>query len=64
MKNGGEKRTVSVTVRMSEEDEARFQQVAQRLWPNAVMSRSAVILSLARMCADTHLKRKDRPSRP
>jgi hypothetical protein len=50
MANAG-KRIVSVTVRMSESDAQLFERAAARLWPEAVMSRSAMLLGVARIGA-------------
>lgn len=54
------KRVVAVTVRMSEEDDAKFKQCAARVWPGAVMSQSAVLLSLARWACERMNRKRDK----
>ena len=50
------KRTTSVTVKMSAEDYELLEKAAETLWPGAVLSRSSIVLGLARMGADAALK--------
>jgi hypothetical protein len=50
MQSGG-KRTVQVNVKMSGEDFALLQHAAQKLWPDAVISNSGVLLGLAKITA-------------
>ena len=50
MSDGG-KRTIQVNVRMSEEDYEFLKQAAVKLWPDAIISNSGVLLGLARMTA-------------
>jgi hypothetical protein len=50
MKDAG-KRTVQVNVKMSEEDYELLQRAAEKLWPEAVISNSGVLLGLAKMAA-------------
>jgi hypothetical protein len=50
MQSGG-KRTVQVNVKMSGEDFALLQRAAQKLWPDAVISNSGVLLGLAKITA-------------
>ena len=50
MKDAG-KRTVQVNVKMSEEDYELLQQAAEKLWPEAVISNSGILLGLAKMAA-------------
>jgi hypothetical protein len=45
------KRTVQVNVKMSEEDFALLRKAAQKRWPDAIMTNSGVVLSLARIGA-------------
>lgn len=52
------KRTTSVTVKMSAEDYAQLEKAANAIWPGAVLTRSSIVLGLARMGADTVLKKK------
>lgn len=54
------KRVIAVTIRMSEEDDASIRQVAKKLWPGAVMSQAAVILSLALQRRDQVLHKSER----
>jgi uncharacterized protein (DUF1778 family) len=49
--NDAGKRTVQVNVKMSEEDYELLQQAAEKLWPEAVISNSGILLGLARMAA-------------
>lgn len=52
------KRTVQVNVKMSADDFATLQKAANALWPDAILSNSAIILGLARLAARDILKRK------
>ncbi len=45
------KRTVQVNVKMSEEDFKLLRNAAEKRWPDAIMTNSGVVLSLARMGA-------------
>lgn len=45
------KRTVQVNVKMSGEDFALLQEAAQKLWPDAVISNSGILLGLAKIAA-------------
>jgi len=45
------KRTVQVNVKMSEEDFELLQRAAAALWPDAILSNSAIILGLAKISA-------------
>ena len=45
------KRTVQVNVKMSAEDFALLQDAAQKLWPDAVISNSGIVLGLAKLAA-------------
>ena len=51
------KRTVSITVKMSAEDYDLLAKAADHLWAKAMMSRSSVVLSLAKIAAESVLKR-------
>jgi hypothetical protein len=51
MQSGG-KRTVQVNVKMNGEDFALLQRAAQRLWPDAIISNSGIILGLAKIEAN------------
>lgn len=59
------KRTVAVTVRITEEDQEQFHQCAQQIWPGAVLSESGIVLGLARLgCKAEMDKRKKGGQRP
>lgn len=45
------KRTVQVNVKMSGEDFALLKAAAQKLWPDAVISNSGILLGLAKLAA-------------
>ncbi len=57
------KRTTSVTVKMTAEDFALLQKAADTIWPKAVLTRSSVVLGLARIGAETALKTKRKQDR-
>jgi uncharacterized protein (DUF1778 family) len=63
MKQEPEKRSVQVNVRMTKADSKLLDQAAGKLWPAAEMSKSSVVLSLAKLAAKTALGTKDRPRR-
>ncbi len=46
-----DKRSVQVNVRLSEQDFELIKKAATRLWPNAVLSNSGILLGLARLAA-------------
>jgi uncharacterized protein (DUF1778 family) len=46
-----DKRSVQVNVRLSEQDFELIKKAAARLWPNAVLSNSGILLGLARLAA-------------
>jgi hypothetical protein len=46
------KRTTSVTVKMTAEDFTLLQKAADAIWPKAVLTRSSVVLGLARIGAE------------
>ena len=50
------KRSVSVTVKMTEEDYKLLVKAADAIWPKAVLTQSSVVLGLARIGAETVLK--------
>lgn len=43
------KRTVTVTVKMSEQDLKNFEDSAGKIWPGAVLTKSGMMLGLARI---------------
>jgi hypothetical protein len=51
-------------VRLSEDDFELIQKAAAKLWPNAVLSNSGIVLGLARLAAKQTLdaQKKSRPS--
>jgi hypothetical protein len=61
MQSGG-KRTVQVNVKMSGEDFALLQKAAQKLWPDAIISNSGVLLGLAKIAASRIVKSQTRKS--
>lgn len=60
MSEGG-KRTVQVNVKMSGEDYELLRQAADKLWPDAIISNSGILLGLARLSAKDVLKNKPKP---
>jgi hypothetical protein len=50
------KRTVSATLKMTEEDDALLTKAAETLWPGAILTRSSIVLGLARIGAESVLK--------
>jgi hypothetical protein len=52
------KRDVQVSVKMTAEDYALFTKAAAHLWPKAPLSRSTIVLGLARIGAESVLPRK------
>ncbi|MGD0180468.1 MAG: hypothetical protein ABSC15_11700 [Terriglobales bacterium] len=54
------KRTTSVTVKMSSEDFTLLQKAADAIWPKAVLTRSSIVLGLARIGAEGVLKTSKR----
>jgi len=57
------KRTTSVTVKMSAEDLALLEEAASTIWPKAILSRSSVVLGLAKMGAEAVLTRHTRSTK-
>jgi hypothetical protein len=47
----GGKKTIQVNVKMSEQDHELMQRAAARLWPDAILSRAAIVLGLAKLRA-------------
>jgi len=50
------KRTVQVNVRLSEDDFELIRKAAAKLWPDAVLSNSGIVLGLARLAAKQTLE--------
>jgi hypothetical protein len=51
------KRTLSVTVKMSEEDLALLMRAAGKAWSGAILTRSGIVLGLAKIGASAVLKK-------
>jgi len=51
------KRTTSVTVKMTDEDLKYLLRAAETIWPRAILTRSSVVLGLAKIGADHALTR-------
>ena len=45
------KKTVQINVKMTESDLHLIQNAAAKLWPNAILSNSAIVLGLAKITA-------------
>jgi hypothetical protein len=52
------KRIISISVKATAEDAALFKRAAAALWPNAPITRSSYVLTLARMGAEHALRGK------
>ena len=52
------KRTTSVTVKMTDADFELLQQAADAIWPKALLTRSSIVLGLARIGAESIVKPK------
>ena len=63
MSNQG-KRSVQVNVRLSEQDFELIKKAAAKLWPNAVLSNSGILLGLARLAAKGAMDTKTKQERP
>jgi len=55
-----DKRTTSVTVKMTAEDYALLAKAADHIWPKAVLARSSIVLGLARIGAESVLPKSHR----
>jgi len=55
------KRTVQVNVRLSEDDFELIRKAAAKLWPDAVLSNSGIVLGLARLAAKQTLETQKKP---
>jgi hypothetical protein len=51
------KRTLSVTVKMSEEDLGLLMKAAAKIWSGAILTRSGIVLALAKMGAEKVLRK-------
>jgi hypothetical protein len=52
------KRTVQVNVKMTDADFLLLRKVAEKRWPDAVMTNSGIVLALARIAARETLQKK------
>jgi uncharacterized protein (DUF1778 family) len=51
------KRSLSVSIKMSEDDLALLTKAADQVWPKALLSRSSIVLGLARIGAESVLSK-------
>lgn len=52
------KRTNSVTIRLTDSDLNLLKQAAEKRWPGAPLSRAAIVLSMAKIGAESVLKKR------
>jgi len=52
------KRTVSITAKMTADDYAHLTKAAEAIWPGALLTKSSIVLGLAKLGADAVLKVK------
>lgn len=57
------KRSVQISVKMTAEDYTLFTKAAAHVWPKAPISRSAIVLGLARLGAESVLPRSGKGER-
>ena len=55
------KRTIQINVRISAEDHDLIQRAANKLWPDAVLTNSGILLGLAKIAARQVLGVKKKP---
>jgi len=55
------KRTVQINVRLSDDDFELIRTAATKLWPDAVLSNSSIVLGLARLAAKQALEAQKKP---
>jgi hypothetical protein len=53
-----EKRTKAITIRLTPGDMETLKKAGEALWPGAVLTQSGIVLGLARMMAESVLKKK------
>ncbi len=58
MTDSSAKRTVQINVKMAPEDFALLKKAADVLWPDAVLTRSGIVLGLSKLGAKRVLKEK------
>jgi hypothetical protein len=58
--NGMSKRTIAVSVKLSEKDWQLLKRAADKLWPDAILSNSSIVLGLARIAATRVLTKNSR----
>ena len=58
------KRTVQVNVKMTTEDFELLKRAAEKLWPDAILSNSGIILGLAKIAARQASSKKGLSKRP
>lgn len=51
----GGKKTIQINVKMTQQDHELIQRAAAQLWPNAILSKAAIVLGLARLRAQQTL---------
>jgi hypothetical protein len=54
------KRTVQVNVKMTQEDFDLLKRAAEKRWPDAVITNSAIVLALAKIAARETLRKRKR----
>jgi hypothetical protein len=57
---GMAKRSTSVTVKMTQADSDLLARAAETIWPGALLTKSSIVLGLARIGAESVLKSKKR----
>lgn len=55
------KRTIQINVRISAEDHDLIHRAADKLWPDAVLTNSGILLGLAKIAARQALEGKKKP---
>ena len=50
------KRTTSITVKMTQDDSALLAKAAETIWPGALLTKSSIVLGLARIAAEGIVK--------
>ena len=55
------KRTISISVKLSPEDWAQLQAAADRIWPDAPITRAGIVSGLAKLAAKDLLAKEPSP---